>query len=467
MDSATTANHIEPRTLLESFGIASLVVLLGVGGSWIALKTGTPEASLELPPLPKFAWAQSAVATSSADIPLLEKAEAAFAAGRVSAPEGNNAFHFYRLAVEAEPDNAEALAGLERSMSYMLGNAESAVFRNDWATAEALARQILAAQADNADAGGLLTRTLRFQKIEQLTSLAASYLTASQLDSPKNENAVSVYRRILRLEGENPTALQGLDSIAQRFLASAQTAAFAGNLKDARDFIARAEAVNPEYSGLKKTRQMVADWKKVNQNQALQSKLIAAATALQEDRLVSASSENALALYDEVLAVDPQSEAAKRGRQLVADALVDRAWTLAQAGDRAAAEQMLAEAKIAGADGNRVAELEKEFAYQQTLADAREGNIDRLVSVSELNTLRRVSPDYPRGASEAGLEGWVELRFTISIEGDVVDAKVAKSSSDVFHRNALAAIKRWRFDPYQDAGRPVPVRSGIRFSFKP
>ncbi|MFK7913708.1 MAG: hypothetical protein AB8B93_07310, partial [Pseudomonadales bacterium] len=287
MDSATLNARVAPRSLLESFGIASLVVLLGVGVSWIALKNSSSQNIAELPPLPKFAWAQSALATSTADIPLVERAEAAFAAGRIAAPEGNSAFDFYRQAVAADAADTVAAAGLERTIIYMLGSAESAVFRNEWASAEHLARQILAADTEHADARGLLTRTLRFQKVEQLTAQAAGYLTRGALDAPRGENAVSSYRRILRLAPENIAATQGLNSIAQRFLANAQTSAFAGDLDTAKAFIARAEQVQPEYSGLAKTRKMVADWNKVNKNQALQSKLIAAAEALQQDRLIA------------------------------------------------------------------------------------------------------------------------------------------------------------------------------------
>lgn len=467
MDSATMTPRAEPRSLLESFGIASLVVLLGVGVSWVALKNSASENIAELPPLPKFAWAQSAIATGVADIPLIEKAESAFAAGRIAQPEGNSAFHFYRLAVAESPTDEAAVTGLQRTITYMLGSAESAVFRNEWGTAENLARQILAVQPDSASARGLLTRTLRFQKVEQLTSQAAGYLTSGALDQPLGENAVSTYRRILRLDETNVAATQGLNSIAQRFLASAQTSAFAGDLDSANAFIARAEAVQPEYAGLAKTRKMVSDWNAVNKNQALQSKLIAAAEALQEDRLIQPKGNNALALYNEVLAADPKSEAAARGRELVADALVDRAWTLLRAGDPDAANDLSGDAQAAGASNERLAELRQELEYQKTLAKAREGEFESIAAISTLEAIKRVSPDYPRKAAKGDLEGWVELLFTVSVEGDVVEAKVSQSSDAVFERSALAAIKRWRFEPMTRDGRPVPVRSGVRFAFKP
>ncbi len=467
MGSMTASAELAPRSLLSSFGIASLVVVLGVAGAWVFIKSNSEQTVTALPPLPKFAWAQSAVATGNEDLPLLERAEAAFAAGRIAEPEGNNAFAFYSAAVAETPDDEAARAGLERTISYMIGTAESAVFRNEWSRAERLARQILAAAPSHQQAGSLLSRTLRFQKIEQLTAQAASYLASGQLDSPVSENAVSTYRRMLRLDGANVVAAQGLDTVAGRFLANAQTAAFAGELDQAKAFIARAEAVMPDHNGLQSTRKMIADWNKVNQNQALQSQLLAAADALQEDRLIGRGNDTALALYTEVLKSDPKSEAAQRGKLLVAEALLDRAWTQLRAGDRDAASVSMANARTAGAASASLLELEKELSYQTTLAKAREGEFDTTLPISSLKVVRRANPDYPKQAAKKDQEGWVEVMFTVSVDGEVVDAAVHKSSDSVFDRSALTAIERWRFEPYRENDRLVPVRSGVRFAFRP
>jgi TonB family protein len=48
----------------------------------------------------------------------------------------------------------------------------------------------------------------------------------------------------------------------------------------------------------------------------------------------------------------------------------------------------------------------------------------------------------------------------------VRDARVKKSSSELFERNALAAVSKWRFEPEKEGGRPIPVRAAIKFTFK-
>jgi protein TonB len=76
--------------------------------------------------------------------------------------------------------------------------------------------------------------------------------------------------------------------------------------------------------------------------------------------------------------------------------------------------------------------------------------------------LVRVDPEYPPRARAQGLEGWVDLEFTISPAGTVQDARVIGSQpSFVFDRAALKAVRRWRYNPKIERGVAV-ARPGIR-----
>lgn len=69
--------------------------------------------------------------------------------------------------------------------------------------------------------------------------------------------------------------------------------------------------------------------------------------------------------------------------------------------------------------------------------------------------LVRVEPQYPPQAARRGLEGWVQLRFTISTAGTVKDAQVVKSSNSMFERAALQAVSKWKYQPQLIAGKPT------------
>jgi protein TonB len=69
--------------------------------------------------------------------------------------------------------------------------------------------------------------------------------------------------------------------------------------------------------------------------------------------------------------------------------------------------------------------------------------------------LVRVEPEYPPQARQRKLEGWVQVRFTISTAGSVKDAAVVKSSHAVFERNALQAVTKWKYQPQLVGGKPA------------
>ncbi|WP_194868866.1 energy transducer TonB [Pseudoalteromonas sp. PPB1] len=67
----------------------------------------------------------------------------------------------------------------------------------------------------------------------------------------------------------------------------------------------------------------------------------------------------------------------------------------------------------------------------------------------------RIEPRYPTVAARDGTQGWVELHFTISETGEVVDARVANAEPKrVFNREALKALKRWKYRPQVVNGQP-------------
>jgi protein TonB len=69
--------------------------------------------------------------------------------------------------------------------------------------------------------------------------------------------------------------------------------------------------------------------------------------------------------------------------------------------------------------------------------------------------LVRIEPQYPQQARQRGLEGWVQVQFTISTAGSVKDAVVVKSSNSLFERNALQAVSKWKYQPQLKGGKPA------------
>src|SRR3546814_254763 len=101
-------------------------------------------------------------------------------------------------------------------------------------------------------------------------------------------------------------------------------------------------------------------------------------------------------------------------------------------------------------------DLEKLAAKQREEAVAR----DKIAS--ELHPIKTPSPRYPIAAEQSGQEGLVLVELTVATNGTVSAAHVVKAEpAAVFDDAALAAVKRWRFQPVP---APVTTQQSIRFS---
>lgn len=77
-----------------------------------------------------------------------------------------------------------------------------------------------------------------------------------------------------------------------------------------------------------------------------------------------------------------------------------------------------------------------------------------------------VQPNYPQAALRNGVEGEVELAFTVLPDGSVADVQVIRAEPrGVFEQEAVRAILRWQFYPQREDGEPVAARARqvIRF----
>lgn len=81
--------------------------------------------------------------------------------------------------------------------------------------------------------------------------------------------------------------------------------------------------------------------------------------------------------------------------------------------------------------------------------------------------IKRVAPEYPEDAAQKGIEGAVDLAFRVSPTGDVGDVTIVHSEpSSIFNRAAIAAVRRWKYQPRTVNGVAVEAQVQLRMTFK-
>jgi protein TonB len=79
----------------------------------------------------------------------------------------------------------------------------------------------------------------------------------------------------------------------------------------------------------------------------------------------------------------------------------------------------------------------------------------------------RVAPVYPARALSRGLEGYVDLSFTVTMAGTVRDPVILFSTSSLFERAATRAVLKFKYKPRVVDGVPVDVPNvKTRISFQ-
>jgi len=75
-------------------------------------------------------------------------------------------------------------------------------------------------------------------------------------------------------------------------------------------------------------------------------------------------------------------------------------------------------------------------------------------------------PEYSERARKKKVNGTVVVAMIVTPEGRVRDVKIAKSLDEGLNKQALAAVRTWKFEPATKDGKPVAVHLNVDVSFR-
>jgi len=105
--------------------------------------------------------------------------------------------------------------------------------------------------------------------------------------------------------------------------------------------------------------------------------------------------------------------------------------------------------------------------HQVLLAQEQPDPATRTID-EEMFPLNSIVPRYPTVAADEGIEGWVQVSFTVSADGSVAGSSVSivdSQPAEVFNNSALAAAKQFLFSPRIVGGQPVDVPN-VQYVFR-
>jgi protein TonB len=116
-----------------------------------------------------------------------------------------------------------------------------------------------------------------------------------------------------------------------------------------------------------------------------------------------------------------------------------------------------------------VSAVAAQIAAARAVRQAAAPVVSNVLPENAMRRTRFIPPVYPERALERGVQGWVDIEFTVLKDGTTGDAKVvAAEPAGMFDRAALAAVNRWRYEPRMVGGTVIDqrVQARVRFEMK-
>ena len=487
IDGSGSGESILQNPKILGIGAAAAVILLGLGwwvfgGSDDAAPIEQPQSGDSVVAEADPIFASPAGSSSNAGIDeLTEDARAAATAGQIFNPPGRNAIELYLAASQLEPDNNAVAAELAAVVTQALGMAESSLLAGNSNDAAAALQRVALAEPGNArlpflnaqltqmqlrdylgdsrqairdgrfedaatalkDARALdlndtteieivaseLRSSLSEQRVDDVLAKAKRRLDEGKLTAPSNDNARYYYELALSNDAGNTAALQGLSAVASKLVLQARTEIDAGRFDAAEVLLADARRLDPNSSEIANSSAALNSAR----DGAVQQQTEAPAPA----RTFAVEATAADAMTDEKVEIAPTAVAANTAAE-----------------EQASTQRVSAQGETA------------DLAADTAPAPTATTPPIVPIAASALNRTRYVAPKYPRAAQRRGLTGWVEVEFTVDVDGSVKSVSVIASDPGVtFVSAAVNAVEKWEFEPVIENNNAVQKRATVRMMF--
>ncbi len=485
--------------------VAGLLVLAIAGGWFMTRKptsvpTTTPRAAV-LTPRDEQLEA------------LLARADAALAAGALTAPAGASATDLYKQALRHNATDPRAAAGIEKVIGKLLSAAETELAAQHLEAAQKLTEQARAikpddvrvaflttqigkerersvlTQARQAAAGGNIEQAIAVldgaagdgkhsqlvaearQQLEQrklddrvgdYLAKAAERMRNGQLVEPAEDNARFFIESARAVAPDEPQVQHAQRQLLDTLVGEARKALAAGNVENAQHWInaaADSGVSRDEITALTRESQRVQTTAKAD---ALARLAVLFNQRLAQGHIIDPPTDSAKFYLAGLLQSDAAHPSTVLARQALANRTLEEAQAAVRRQDYTGARRWLAEAHEAGGDEATITVIEHDI----TLALDNARRDAEYVNAGSLELAHYSAPTFPLSARERGVSGWVDLQFIVKSDGLVADVTIMGAEPvGIFEQAAVDAVKKWRYKPMQRDGHAVDQRARLRMKF--
>lgn len=174
----------------------------------------------------------------------LKLAQQAERAGRLHEGDGN-ALSLYLSILDANPDNADAKAGVDGIVEKLVAQGEDSLSRGRFNDAARLLPVVTKLRPDDEAVKALQNKIEAGREIALQIAQAEQMAASGNVVTPDGNNAAAVYRSILARYPDNTAAQEGLAKLESDLIARATAAAEAGNYAESDSLLADAGKVRP------------------------------------------------------------------------------------------------------------------------------------------------------------------------------------------------------------------------------
>ena len=308
--------------------------------------------------------------------------------------------------------------------------------KKDEPAADAAAAGAAQQQAPAPTPESVVSATVAAMSPDQLRDAASKAYGENRLYAPAANNAMEYYLALRDKQPADAGASSALTDLMPMTVIASEQAIAREDFAEAKRLVALIEKADGQHPALGRLKSSIAGSETAAASRIAQQQLTAEQEAKRQADLLKQREED-------------QRRQQEQARQQAAQPATPPAPTAAQ--QQAAAEQE----RAAEAERQRQAAAEAERQRQQQAAAQQQAAqpAARPAAVSnELRPISQPSPRYPQAAQRAGATGSVVVEFTVNPDGSVGAVRAVSSDGPrqftrEFEREAVAAAKRWRFQP--------------------